>query len=130
MRAMRVKRFILLSLFLCGLPLSPATAQSVADTPDELWQRQRERDEQLRRLQTPEPDVRLDVRQPAPVFRLPSNEQPCFVIDTLRFDTEGVGRFGWLADAAEVDADGRIPSRDAASARPVCRSCCSGCRTH
>lgn len=107
MRAMLVKRFLLLSLLLSGLPLLPVAAQSVADTPDELWQRHREREEQLRRLQTPEPDVRLDVRQSAPVFRLPSNEQACFVIDTLRFDTEDAERFGWLADAAEVDADGQ-----------------------
>lgn len=104
---MRVMVFLLLTLCLSGLPVWSVRAQSASNNPDELWQRQRERDEQLRRLQTPEPDVRLGVRLTVPVPRLPAGEQPCVTMDRLRIDTDDPERFAWLRQAADRDADGQ-----------------------
>lgn len=104
---MRVKQFVIFIFFLFGLPVLPVQVHAAVTDADTIWQRQRERDEQLRRLQTPEPDIRLNVRRSAPALRLPSNEQPCFVVDAVRFDTEAAELFGWLAQAIDADADGQ-----------------------
>ncbi len=107
MLVMYVRRFLVLILCLFSLQVSPAKAQAGTNDADALWQRQRERDEQLHRLRTSEPDVRLDVRQPVTVLRLPVTEHPCFVIEAVRFDSEETERLAWLADAVDVDMSGK-----------------------
>ncbi len=107
MLVMGVRRFLVLILCLFSFQISLAKAQAGTHDADALWQRQRERDEQLHRLQTPEPDVRLDVRQPVTTLRLPATEQPCFVIEAIRFDSEETERLAWLADAVDVDSAGQ-----------------------
>lgn len=97
-------KWVWLCLSVLAAPL--AAAQSVVDDADLLWQRQRERDEQLQRAQSSVPDIRLDVRPSAGAPRLSAGEVPCFVIDAIELDTPDPERFGWLMNAADVDADG------------------------
>lgn len=103
---MRAKRFIFIGLLQLGLTVLRATAQPVAGDADQIWLRQHERDEQLRRTQSTMPDVRIGVQQPNQHQRLPAQEQPCFIIEALRLDADEPERFAWLTEAANVDADG------------------------
>lgn len=104
---MHVNQWKRVLLCLSVLAALPAAAQSVIDDADSLWQRQRERDEQLQRTHASTPDVRLDVRPSAGVPRLPVDEAPCFVINAVAFDTSDREHFGWLMSTVEVDVNGQ-----------------------
>lgn len=101
-------RWRLAGLLLGFLPISLVVAQVSA--PDQELLRQQERERALREQQEQRPDVRLEVPAVATFEALPTDESPCFRIDSIRLDGEGAQPFRWALSAAD-------PSRDPATGR-------------
>ncbi|KPQ25753.1 MAG: Hemolysin activation/secretion protein [Halomonas sp. HL-48] len=89
------------AIFLASVWCMPVQAQNIPSDTSFRLQQERERALQ-ERLET-QPDVRLPAPQET-VSRFPSEESPCFLIQTLEWQGEELQRFGWL-EAAIADSD-------------------------
>ncbi|MEI2261056.1 ShlB/FhaC/HecB family hemolysin secretion/activation protein [Stenotrophomonas indicatrix] len=85
-------------------------AQQVGDPGAQELLRQQERERVLREQQESRPDVRLENSQGEQGERLPTQEQPCVLIDRIVLDGEGAKDFQWALAAAD-------PREDPASGR-------------
>lgn len=88
------------------LAIGPLHAQPVQDALDnqELI-RQQERERALRERLETTPDVRLEAPSQVASGRLPMDESPCFVIDSIALDGEGADDFRWALRAADPTDD-------------------------
>ncbi|WP_416260665.1 ShlB/FhaC/HecB family hemolysin secretion/activation protein [Gibbsiella quercinecans] len=78
-------------------PPSAMAQGAELDAREQLRQQQRER--VLREQNAPDSDVRL-ARPSVVLPDYPINEQPCFIINTLRLEGDSAARFQWALDAA------------------------------
>ncbi|WP_045784834.1 ShlB/FhaC/HecB family hemolysin secretion/activation protein [Chania multitudinisentens] len=85
--------------------LSPAVSQNAAAIDAQEQIRQQERERALQQQNTPQNDVRLD-RPTAPLPDYPTNESPCFTINTFTLAGDAANRFQWALNAVQ-DAQGR-----------------------
>ncbi len=95
---------IVLCLCLAGV-MSSAWAQ--ADLSTQQFQRQQERERELRRQQERAPDVRLPAQPGAAAEAVPAQESPCFAVHRVVLDGPGSARFDWLLDLPEANPGGR-----------------------
>ncbi len=104
--------FLSLELFL----IAKAYAVDAEPDPGAELRRQQEREEQLRRQNTPRPNVRLQPEfKELDTSRLPENESPCFDIDKIflhSFDKYGdvteEHPFNWAVEAANFTIDQKL----------------------
>ncbi|WP_432239982.1 ShlB/FhaC/HecB family hemolysin secretion/activation protein [Herbaspirillum robiniae] len=74
------------------------------DTAAQEYQRQQERERELRRQQEQTPDVRLpSPGQGTASGQIPEQESPCFRIDSIGFRDEASRQFSWALDALHGD---------------------------
>ncbi|MDR6397356.1 hemolysin activation/secretion protein [Herbaspirillum seropedicae] len=85
--------------------MSSAWAQ--ADLSTQQFQRQQERERELRRQQERGPDVRLPAQPGAAAEAVPAQESPCFAVHRVVLDGPGSARFAWLLDLPEANPGGR-----------------------
>ncbi|MDC6116616.1 ShlB/FhaC/HecB family hemolysin secretion/activation protein [Serratia rubidaea] len=93
------------SLPIYGAPVADGVLQNAAARDAQEQQRQQERERVLQQQNAPHSDVRLN-RPEAALPDYPSDEHPCFTINSLQLVGEAAERFQWALDAAE-DAKGR-----------------------
>ncbi|WP_343723032.1 ShlB/FhaC/HecB family hemolysin secretion/activation protein [Herbaspirillum seropedicae] len=84
-----------------------ASAWAQADLSTQEFQRQQERERELRRQQERGPDVRLPTQPSTPSTRIPEQETPCYPLQRIALRGEESARFAWLLDGADADVAGR-----------------------
>lgn len=93
------------STSLLAAPFSDRPAESAATVDEREQHRQQERERALQEQNVPSNDVRL-TRPDVTLSNYPSNETPCFTLNTLRLTGESARDFQWAIEAAR-DAKGR-----------------------
>ncbi len=71
------------------------------------YQRQQERERELRRQQERAPDVRLPVQPAAPSTQIPASETPCYRFERIVLRGDEAERFAWLLSGSDVELAGR-----------------------
>lgn len=95
---------IIFGLLQAGWSLA-ALAQ--ADVSAQQYQRQQERERELRRQQESAPDVRLPEQPLAPSGQIPEQEVPCYRLQRILLRGEQAERFAWVLGDHEADVAGR-----------------------
>lgn len=80
--------------------LSPAVPQNAATIDAQEQSRQQERERALQQQNTPQTDVRL-TRPALALPDYPTDESPCFTINTFKLVGDEARRFQWALDAAD-----------------------------
>lgn len=118
----RLRCHVLAAMLSLAMSATGAGAQSPspADSANQEFLRQQERDRALRRQQEQAPDVRLPEKpassQPDSAGLIPRNESPCFTIERIVLVGDSAERFQWALGAADRADNG---SKDSALHRCI-----------